>query len=168
MAGNDASEKFYAAINEGYDALIDAVRAANDRGHRVSTALIEDAQRGQREAAELAKKWAEAPLDVVGFSGSLIDTTTKAQSRSIEAARQWFGEMAEAQQETRQALQRVLTASRSAGEASVSGARGFFDRTSEAVQAAVQPSEAKASDGRKSSSRSAEIASGDSPAANVN
>ena len=168
MAGTDASEKFYAAINEGYDALVDAVRAVNDRGHRISTALIEDAQRGQRETADLAKKWVEAPLDFVGFSGSLIDTTTKAQSRSIEAARQWFGEMAEAQQETRQALQRVLTASRSAGEASVIGARGIFDRTSDAVQSAVQPTAAKASDGRKGSSRNAEITSGDSPAANVN
>ncbi len=168
MAGNDASVRFFDAVNEGYDALIDAVRIVNDRGHRVSTALIEDAQRGQRETVELAKKWAEAPLDVVGLSGSVIDTTTKAQSRSIEVARQWFGEMADAQQETRQALQRVLNASRSAGEASVSGARGFFDRASEVVQTAAQPAGARVSDGRKSSSRSTEASSGDSPAANVN
>lgn len=168
MAGNDASGKFFDALNEGYDALVDAVRAVNDRGHRVSTALIEDAQRGQRETVDLAKKWADAPLDFVGLSGSVIDTTTKAQSRSIEAARQWFGELADAQQETRQALQRVLTASRTASEAGVTGARGFFDRTSEAVQAAVQPTASKASDGRKSSSRNAEITSGDSPVANVN
>jgi hypothetical protein len=136
MASNDAPKKFFDAVNEGYDAFIDAVRAASDRGHRVSTALIEDAQRSQRETIDLAKKWAEAPLDVVGFYSSVVDVSTRAQSRSLEAARQWFGEMADAQQETREVLQRMITANRQAGEAAVQVARGLFSRASEAVQSA--------------------------------
>jgi len=149
MAGNDASTKFFDALNEGYDALIDAIRAANDRGHRVSIALIEDAQRGQREAVELTRKWIESPFDVVGLSGSVIDTATKAQSRSLDVARQWFGEMADAQQESRQVLQRMVSASRNAGEAAVSGARGVFTRASEVVQSSAQSTATPAGDGRR-------------------
>lgn len=149
MAGNDATVKFFSAMNEGYDAFIDTIRAANDRGHRMSTALIEDVQRGQREAVELATKWAEAPLDLAGLSSSIADASTKAQNRSLEVARQLFGEMAEAQEESREVFQRVVNANRSAGEAAVGVARGFLTRASEAVQSAAQSTATTGGDGRR-------------------
>jgi hypothetical protein len=153
MAGNDAAGKLFEAMNEGSDALIDAVRAANDRGHRFSTALIEEAQEGQREAVELAKKWVAAPLDLLGLYGSLLQTTTKAQGRALDVTRQWFGEMSEAQKETRDMLQRMVRANRSAGEATVELTRGIFTRASEAVQSAAQSATAATGggDGRKTS-----------------
>ena len=138
MAGNDAAAKLFDALNQSSDALIDAVRAASERGHRVSTALIEQAQEGQRETVQLAKKWAEAPLDVAGFYGALIESTTKAQSRTLEALRQWFSELGEAQKETRDIMQRLVNANRTAGEASVDLARGLFSRAGEAVQSATR------------------------------
>lgn len=138
MAGNDAAAKLFDALNQSSDALIDAVRAANERGHRVSTALIEQAQEGQRETVQLAKKWAEAPLDVAGFYGALIESTTKAQGRTLEALRQWFSELGEAQKETRDVMQRLVNANRTAGEASVDLARGLFSRAGEAVQSATR------------------------------
>ena len=52
MATDQASTKYYEALNETSDAMIDAVRAANDRGHRFTTALIEQAQENQRDAVE--------------------------------------------------------------------------------------------------------------------
>jgi len=110
MAGNDATSKFFEALNDSSDALIDAVRAANDRGHRVSTALIQSAQEGQREAVELTRKWLTAPLDIAGFYSSLIESATRTQGRTLDITRQWFGEMADAQKETREILQRVVTA----------------------------------------------------------
>lgn len=138
MAGNEASGKFFEALNDGYDAFIDAVRAANDRGHRASTALIEEAQRGQREAVDLAKQWAAAPLDVTGFYGSLVEATTSAQGRTLDATRQWFNEMTDAQQEARELIQRMVKANRSAGEAAVEAARGAFGRASEAAQSTAR------------------------------
>ena len=48
MAGNDAAQKIFEALNESSDAFIDAVRASNDRGHRFSAAVIEQAQESQR------------------------------------------------------------------------------------------------------------------------
>ena len=151
MAGNDAAGKFFEALNERSDALIDAVRAANDRGHRVSTALIESAQEGQREAVELAKKWIAAPFDVAGLYSTLIESATRAQGRALEVTRQWFGEMADAQKETREILQRVVQANRAANEATVDVARGVFSRATEAVQSA-----GGVGDGRRAS-RTAEV-----------
>lgn len=150
MAGNDAAGKFFEALNESADALIDATRAANDRGHRVSTALIESAQEGQRETVDLLKKWIAAPFDVAGFYSTLIESATRAQGRSLEVTRQWFGELADAQKETREILQRVVTANRAVNEASADVARGVFTRATETVQAVG------AGDGRRVS-RTAEL-----------
>ena len=85
MAGNDATAKFFDALNDTYDAVIDGIRAANDRGHRVSAALIEEAQEGQREAIKLAQKWTEAPLDFLSLYSSLTETTTNAQAAPLRS-----------------------------------------------------------------------------------
>jgi hypothetical protein len=138
MAGNDTTGKFFEALNEGSDALIDAVRAANDRGHRVSTALIEEAQEGQRETAKLAKQWAEAPFNVFGLYSSLVESTTRAQGRALDATRQWFEELADMEKETRETMKRVVSANRTAGAATVELARGLFSRAGEAVQSAAE------------------------------
>jgi hypothetical protein len=150
--GNGSANRVYDSMNDGYDAIIDAVRAANDRGHRVSTALIEDAQRSQREAVDLVKRWADAPLDILGLYSAFVENTTKVQSRALEATREWFGELANAQQESRQVLQRIATANRAAGEAAMDAARGAFSRAGEVVQNAnrsVAAATATPTDGRR-------------------
>ena len=138
MAGNDAAGKIFEAINASSDAFIDVVRAANDRGHRVSTAFIEAAQEGQREAVELARKWSASPFDLFGIYSAMVEATTKGQSRALEVARQWFGEMADAQKETRDLIQKVVSANRHASEATVDLVRGVFSRATEAVQSATE------------------------------
>lgn len=153
MAGNDAAGKFFEALNESSDALIDAIRAANDRGHRVSTALIESAQEGQREATELAKRWIAAPFDLAGFYSTVIESATRAQGRALEVTRQWFGELADAQKETREILQRVVKANRAVNEASVDVARGVFSRATEAVQSSTGVGDGR----RAAASRTAEL-----------
>jgi hypothetical protein len=161
MAGADASKKFFEAWNESTDALIDAVRAANDRGHRVSTALIEEAQETQRAAAELAKKWAATPFDFFGLYGAMMETATKAQGRALDVSRQWFGELADIQKESRDYLQRVTAANRTAGEGGVELARNFFTRASDAIQNASQSmAAAAAGNGRRTREP---VRAGDSP-----
>lgn len=153
MANDDGATKFFDALNENYDAMIDAIRTASDRGHRISAAMIEEAQRSQREAVELGKQWADAPLDMVSLSSSLLEATTKAQSRALEVTRQWFGELTEAQKDAQDVLQRMVVANRSAGEAVVELSRGIFSRTSEAIRATGQSVTAAATgnDGRTAS-----------------
>jgi len=167
MAGNDTARKFFEAWNETSDAFIDAVRAANDRGHRFTTALIEEAQEGQRAAVELAKKWASAPFDFFGLYGTLIETSTKAQGRALDVSRQWFGELADMQKETRDYLQRMGTANRTAGEAGVEAARGALTRASDAIQSASQSMAAAGGNGRRTNrepARAAEASASESQA----
>jgi len=156
MAGDDAASKLYEAINEGSDAIIDATRAANDRVHRFSTALIEQAQESQREAVDMTRKWIEAPLDFIGLLSSMTEATTKAQGRALDATRQWFGEMADAQKETRDLIQKVVSANRHASEATVDLVRGLFSRATEAVQSATD------GNGRRATREPAKVAAADS------
>jgi hypothetical protein len=128
MAGDDATSKLIEALNESTDALIDAIRAANDRGHRFSIAMLEQAQESQREAAELARKWIAAPLDIMGLVSAIVENTTKAQARALDATRQWFGELSDAQRETRELIQRITTANRQAGTAGIEVARAMITR----------------------------------------
>ncbi len=153
MANDDGATKFFDALNENYDALIDAIRTANDRGHRISASMIEGAQQSQRDAVELGKQWADAPLDMVNLSSSLLEATTKAQKRALEVTGQWFDELTEAQKEAQDVLQRMVAANRSAGEAVVDLSRGIFSRTSEAIRATGQSVAAAVtgSDGRTAS-----------------
>jgi hypothetical protein len=161
MAGNDAARKFFEAWNEGSDALIDVVRAANDRGHRVTTALIEEAQENQRASVDLARKWAAAPFDFFALYGSLVESSTKAQGRALDISRQWFSELADIQKEGRDSLQRVTAANRTIGEAGVEVARNFFTRANEAIQNASQSmAQAAAGNGRRTAEP---VRAGDSP-----
>lgn len=145
MADNDVSSKFYDALNEGSDAIIDTIRAANDRNHRFATALIEEAQERQREGVDLAKKWIAAPFDFVGFYSSLIENSTKAQGRALNVTRQLLSEATDIQKETRQVLERVASANRTAGEATADMARGMVSRATQAVSAGGEGNGRKAS-----------------------
>ena len=144
MANIDAASKYYEALNETSDAVIDAIRAANDRGHRFTTALIEQAQESQREAVEITRKWAESPFDFISLLSSVTETTTKAQGRALDATRQFFGEVSDVQKETRNVVQKVINANRTAGEASVEMARGAFSKATTAVQTATEANGTKA------------------------
>ncbi len=144
MANADAASKYYEALNETSDAVIDAIRAANDRGHRFTTALIEQAQESQREAVELTRKWAESPFDLIGLLSSLTESTTKAQGRALDTTRQLFGELSDVQKETRDVVQKVINANRTAGEASVELARGAFSRATTAGQTPAEGNGSKA------------------------
>ncbi len=60
MAESNATQTPLDALSETYDVLIQGIRATNDRAHRLSTALIEDAKRGQRERLQLTKRLGRA------------------------------------------------------------------------------------------------------------
>lgn len=153
MANDEATSKYYEALNETSDAVIDAIRAANNRGHRFTTALIEQAQENQRDAAEITKKWAAAPFDMIGLMSSITESTTKAQGRALDATRQLFSEISDAQKESRDVMQRVIAANRTAGEASVDIARGAFSRATTAVQTATERSNGKTTESKANSSK---------------
>lgn len=134
---NPAVDKYFEALNESYDAIIEAIKAGNERGYRMSSTLLAEAQRGQRESVELGKKFAEDPTDVGGFYRAAMESTTKAQGRALELARQMFDELSESRSDTREAIEKVVKAQRAAGEAAVEAARDVAGNTAERVRTGV-------------------------------
>jgi len=132
-------DKFFYAVDDAYDVVLDTIKAGADRGHRMSKGLIEQAERGQREALELAHTIAKSPTDLGKTSGAVVETLTKTQGRVLETSRQWLDEALDSQQEGREALRRWIDANRQAGEAVVEASRGLFGRAQERARQAVSP-----------------------------
>lgn len=123
MPKEETVDKFFGAVNEAYDALLDAVKSANDRGYRVSRRLIDDVERGQRDFLDVARSVATAPRDVTGLAGASIRTLTGAQGRLLSLTREFVDEISEGQRESRDTLRRVIEANRSAGQAAIEAGR---------------------------------------------
>ncbi|MBI1886664.1 MAG: hypothetical protein HYS09_10205 [Chloroflexi bacterium] len=134
----DRTDRFLTSINQGYDAMLDALRAGNERTYRASKILIDEAQTGQRELVDLGRRWAEAPLDVIGFSTALVESLTRSQGRMLDLTRIWFDEMAQVQKESRDVIQRVTSASRTTVEVAVETGRSLFSRATEEVRSAAR------------------------------
>ena len=130
---SEAEEKFFDALNDSYDALLGAIEAGSERGYRVSKDFVEEARKAQREAVDLAKKLVEAPTDVAGFYGAVVEATSKAQSRTVELAREWLGELGESGKEARDAIQKVMKANQAAARAAADAARSGLARAREAA-----------------------------------
>ena len=134
---NPAVDKYFEALTESYDAIIEAIKSGNERGYRFSSTMLTEAQRGQREAVELGKKFADDPTDIGGFYRAAMESTTKAQGRALELARQMFDELSEARTDTREVIEKVVKANRAAGEAAVEAARDVASGAAERVRTGV-------------------------------
>ena len=139
MPKQTATDKFFDAVDDAYDVILDTLKAGTDRGHRVSKSLIEQAQEGQHEALEMAHSIAKAPTDLGGASSALVETLTKTQGRVLETSRQWLDEAMDTQQEAREALRRLIDANRQAGEAVIESSRGLFGRAQERAREVIRP-----------------------------
>jgi hypothetical protein len=125
--------RLFDTVNESQDAFLDAVRSSNERTYRFSKIVIEEAGRTQREQAELAKQWMEAPLDPIGLTKSAMDTFTRRQRRRFELGRQLISDIATIRDETREVVERVVDANR---EALVVGVDAGRDAAREAASRA--------------------------------
>jgi hypothetical protein len=132
-------DKFFGAVDDAYDVVLDTLKAGVDRGYRVSQGLIEQAQAGQQEAVELAATIAKSPTDLAKSSGAVVETVTKTQGRVLGLSRQWLDEAMDAQQEGREALRRLIDANRQAGEAVIQSSRGLAGQAQERARQIVRP-----------------------------
>jgi len=139
MAQQSSVDKFFDAVDNAYDVVLDTLKAGVDRGYRVSKGLIEQAQTGQHEALELAQSVAKAPTNVGVATGAVVQTLTKTQARVLETSRQWLDEALDSQQEGREAIRRLIDANRQAGEAVIESSRGLFGRAQERARQVIRP-----------------------------
>jgi hypothetical protein len=131
MATNNATrtrDKFFDAINETYDALLTGIEAAEERGHRVSTTLLTEARKGEKELSTLARAWADSPSSVYENLEAMIDAQTRAQRRGLELARDSLKGAGEYRGEVQEALRRMIRANRTAAEAMLEVARSTGSR----------------------------------------
>ncbi len=127
-------DKFFSAVNDSYDALLDAVRSANDRGYRISRKLIDETERGQRDGVDLTRRLATSPRDVAGFYATSVRAVTDAQGRVLDLTRQLIDEVGDAQREGRDTIRRVIEANRGAGQAAIEATRDTVNRAGSAVE----------------------------------
>jgi hypothetical protein len=146
---NTAVDKYFEALTESYDAIIAGIKASNERGFRISTSLLDEAQRGQREAVDLGRKFAEDPTDIGGFYRAAMEATTKAQGRALELARQMFDEFSEGRSQARETIEKVVRAQRAAGEAALEAARDVASTTADRVRTGVSRVTTRAADQAK-------------------
>jgi hypothetical protein len=133
MAKAETVDKFFNAVTDAYDALLDAARSANDRGYRVSRKLIDEIERGQKDALDLTRRTALAPRDIAGFTTAAIRNVTDAQGRVLDLTRQLLDEVTDGQRETRDTFRRVIEANRGAGQAAIEATRDVVGRAGSAV-----------------------------------
>lgn len=134
----NSTDKYFDALTESYDAIIDAIKLGNERGFRLSNNLLAEAQKGQREAVELGKKFADDPTDLAGYYRTMMESATKSQGRTLEFARQVFDELSTSRDETRQVFEKVFTAQRAAGEAAVEAARDVASTAGDRIRTGVE------------------------------
>jgi hypothetical protein len=131
-------DKFFDAVNDAYDALLDAAKSANDRGFRVSRRLIDEIERGQRDAFDATRRIASAPRDVGGFYATAVRTVTDYQGRALDLTRQLLDEATDSGREGRDTMRKVIEANRQAGQAAIEATRETFTRAGARANAAVE------------------------------
>jgi len=134
MPKTETVDKFFNAVTDGYEALLDAAKSANDRGYRVSRQLIDEVERGQRETLDLTRKVVTAPRDVSGAYTAAVRSVTDAQGRVLDLTRQLLDELSDGQREGREVVRRVIEANRGAGQAAIEATRDAVGRAGNAVQ----------------------------------
>lgn len=144
MARQENIDKFFNSVNEVYDALLDAVKSANDRGYRVSRKFIDEIEHGQREVLDLTRRLAVAPRDVAGFYSGAVRSVTDAQSRALDLTRQLLDEVSDGGREARDTLRKIIEANREAGQAAIGATRDVVQRATPAVEQAVNGVRARA------------------------
>jgi hypothetical protein len=117
-------EQLFSSLNESSAAVLEAVRAGNERTYRVSKAYLDEVEKGALSMLELGKRLADAPTDLAGFSALAFAKAGDAQRSLQVLVRQAFEEITAAGREARDTVQKIVEANREVGQAYASAIRG--------------------------------------------
>lgn len=99
-----ATDRIFDGIIERQATLFDVIRGNNERIHRFNHSLIEGARQGGRDWAEVGRRWANNPTDIVGFYESVSEAIGNGQQRTLALAREWVEDALQSQRETTDAF----------------------------------------------------------------
>ena len=119
------TDQYFDALLASYDALAQAIEQASERGVRLSRQLLTDVSAAQRKALELARQVATDPSDTADAYSAIMESAVAAQSRALDFTQMAYKEALAAGSEGREALDAVLSASRSAAEAALAISRDW-------------------------------------------
>jgi hypothetical protein len=145
------SERFLTALDESFQAMMDAIRKGNERGYRFSRKLLNDVEEGQREMGTLARRFARNPRDLSKVYEDGVDLARRNTRQTGELARQWFAEASDAGREARSTAQAVIKANTEAAQALGAALRGAAN---ELTRNAPRPFSGAASGSQRKSSSS--------------
>jgi hypothetical protein len=146
------SEKFLSALDESFQAMMDAIRKGNERGYRFSRKLLNDVEEGQREMATLARRFARNPRDMSKVYEDGVDLARRNSRQTGELARQWFAEASDAGREARTTAQAVIKANTEAAQALGAALRGAANELARNAPRPFGSSDAGATTRRSSTS----------------
>lgn len=119
-------QKYFDALIESYDILVDAIDKANDRGMKVSKQFATDVVKGQREALEIGRKFADAPADGGAVYTALLEMTTAAQGRALAFAQTAYAEALGAGTDARDTVKKLVEANKETAKYATEAARTFM------------------------------------------
>jgi hypothetical protein len=103
-----ATDRFFDALLERQASVYDAIRTSNERSHRFSRSVLEGARAGSRDWAEVARRWAASPTDVVGVYEAMTEALSNGQQRTLALTREWIEDIVEGQRESREVVRQGL------------------------------------------------------------
>ena len=103
-----ATDRIFDGILQRQTTLFDVIRSSNDRLNRFNHSVIEGARQGSRDWAEVGRRWAAKPTDLVGVYEAAAEAVGNSQTRSLALAREWVEDATQSQRETSDALRQGL------------------------------------------------------------
>lgn len=119
MSNTSQTEQYFEALLASYDALARAIEQANERGLGLSRQLLAEVTAAQRQALDLAKQVAADPSDMAAAYSAIMESAVAAQSQALDFTQTAYKEAVAASGEAREALDSLLSASRTAAEAAL-------------------------------------------------
>ncbi len=123
---NEQVTRYYEALRANYDALSKAMKDATDRGASLSAKLIEEIERGQREALSLGEQLANSPGNAAENYTAVIEATLAAQDRALQLAKDAYGQAEVAGASTSELFEQLFESSRTVGEATLELSRSWM------------------------------------------
>jgi hypothetical protein len=102
------TDRLFDSVIERQAAFFDVVRGTNDRVARFNHSLLEGARQNGVEWAEVGRRFAHNPTDLVGLYEAVSEAVGNSQARGLALVREWADDAVQAQRETRDALSQGL------------------------------------------------------------
>lgn len=123
MPETTALDRYFTAVTEANDAIVNRWRSGAERSARIANTLLAEFERGQHDAFDVTRKLAREPRDLGGFFREWMEATNRQNARNRELVRELMQEMTDATSENREAFSRILNSQRTAFGAAFEGVR---------------------------------------------